>query len=74
MDVDGVDLVSCVIFAILGVLLCLGHNGNVSGIFGTAIGSYFTYKGLKYAAEKAEAKMIAMAKDRGSSSSISDSG
>ena len=41
-----------VLCCILGYLLSIGQDGAIAGIFGTIVGSYFTYKGLKFKVEK----------------------
>ena len=52
MNIEGLDLVVCVLCCILGYLISIGQNGAIIGIFGTVVGSYFTYKGLRYKVEK----------------------
>ena len=52
MDIEGLDLVVMVVCGILGYLISVGQDGAITGIFGTVLGSYFTYKGLKFKVEK----------------------
>lgn len=69
MNFEGLDVVVCVVCGILGYLISVGQDGAITGIFGTVLGSYFTYKGLRYKVEK----NYEVEQDSGSSSSISDS-
>ena len=52
MNIEGLDLVVMVVCGILGYLISVGQDGAITGIFGTVLGSYFTYKGLKFKVEK----------------------
>lgn len=48
MEFEGLDVVVCVLFIVLGFLIYSGNDGLIVGLFGTALGSYFTYKTLRY--------------------------
>lgn len=56
MNIEGLDVVVVSICGILGYLISVGQDGAITGIFGTVVGSYFTYKGLRYKVER-NAKM-----------------
>ena len=70
MNIEGLDIVVCVVCGILGYLISVGQDGAITGIFGTVLGSYFTYKGLKYKVEK----YYEVEQNRRPPSSLSDTG